>query len=556
MQLFQRPPFTVTLRQKGPLGYTFKDFGTGAEVRAIKAGSQAEAAGQVVVGCTLVQIEAGGTVDHVETAPYEEVLAVLKRGDRPIKLTFKWPPFYDPQQPASPVPDMAGARPGDRAGAATPPPASQDATNMPAGLTALQQLQWKKDHIRAAKARLRAELEGLRMRDLMRRAKSEGVDEEAVLEAQDSKSPKNTMVELLLAHALSHVGTAGSAEHGAAELPAATTEVERSPGAGAKEAQVVAGAKAARQKEAADVANEKRRKKREARRAAKGDDVSASAGTIVPMLDIGIVRAVNPDLDISPAKVAAVRTAIKQGGVEIPIHGAVQVAAPGDVSDLDHASKQKALELLAQNRKKVEEIMHTVTSASPSAADDRGPKLQHGGSPVHVDERSPPARPPPAPGSAQSKSKQDAAVQDSTPKVSKTPNPKRRSQSKSPQDHKSRKSTSADSRPKSSSKHRTHADELDPRSRAVTPGDGNEAAAKAATQAAAEAAANPKAAHRRKSKSSKVRNATRNPERELEPGPEPARSPIFNRLFGGGNCAGSSAVSTRVSCNDAHALSG
>ena len=77
----QRPPFTVTLRQKGPLGYTFKDFGSGAEVRAVKAGSQAEAAGQVVVGCTLVQIEAGGTVDHVETAPYEEVLAVLMLDD-------------------------------------------------------------------------------------------------------------------------------------------------------------------------------------------------------------------------------------------------------------------------------------------------------------------------------------------------------------------------------------------------------------------------------------------------------------------------------------------
>ena len=38
----------------------------------------------------------------------------------------------------------------------------------------------------------------MRLRDLMRRAKAVGIDQEAVLDAQDSDDPKQTMVMLLL----------------------------------------------------------------------------------------------------------------------------------------------------------------------------------------------------------------------------------------------------------------------------------------------------------------------------------------------------------------------
>ena len=47
---------------------------------------------------------------------------------------------------------------------------------------------------------VRIELEGLRMRDLVARAKAVGVDDEAVLDAQDSDSPKDAIVQLLLAN--------------------------------------------------------------------------------------------------------------------------------------------------------------------------------------------------------------------------------------------------------------------------------------------------------------------------------------------------------------------
>ena len=50
MQFPDQPPVAVTFRQKGALGYTFRDFGRGAEVVAIKPGSQAATLGKVVVG--------------------------------------------------------------------------------------------------------------------------------------------------------------------------------------------------------------------------------------------------------------------------------------------------------------------------------------------------------------------------------------------------------------------------------------------------------------------------------------------------------------------------
>ena len=50
-----------------------------------------------------------------------------------------------------------------------------------------------------ADAPLRAELEGLRMREQMARAEEHGLDREALLGARESERPKASVVELLLA---------------------------------------------------------------------------------------------------------------------------------------------------------------------------------------------------------------------------------------------------------------------------------------------------------------------------------------------------------------------
>jgi hypothetical protein len=50
-----------------------------------------------------------------------------------------------------------------------------------------------------AVAALRAELEGLRMRELAARAKEHGIGREALREAQGSENPKASVVDLLLA---------------------------------------------------------------------------------------------------------------------------------------------------------------------------------------------------------------------------------------------------------------------------------------------------------------------------------------------------------------------
>jgi hypothetical protein len=52
----------------------------------------------------------------------------------------------------------------------------------------------------AASPGLRAELEGMRMKELMARAKEQGIGHEALLGAQENEQPKAALVELLLRH--------------------------------------------------------------------------------------------------------------------------------------------------------------------------------------------------------------------------------------------------------------------------------------------------------------------------------------------------------------------
>ena len=61
-------------------------------------------AGQVVAGSTLLSIETTGSIDDVAGLPYPSVLDILKRGDRPVKLTFRIPEAAaTAEQPLPPV---------------------------------------------------------------------------------------------------------------------------------------------------------------------------------------------------------------------------------------------------------------------------------------------------------------------------------------------------------------------------------------------------------------------------------------------------------------------
>ena len=80
-------------------------------------------------------------------------------------------------------------------------------------------------------------------------------------------------------------------------------------------------------------------------------EAEAMSKTIVPMVDIGMIRAVNPDVKISKTKVAGVRAAIKKGDVEVELDGTLQVARSGDVADLSGDAKARAVAELRRTRK-------------------------------------------------------------------------------------------------------------------------------------------------------------------------------------------------------------
>ena len=82
----------VTLSEPGPLGYGFQDENGTVQIMSVKEGSQAARDGQVVVGSTLLSIEADGNVDDVDGLAYASVLDILKRGQRPLTLSFRLPP--------------------------------------------------------------------------------------------------------------------------------------------------------------------------------------------------------------------------------------------------------------------------------------------------------------------------------------------------------------------------------------------------------------------------------------------------------------------------------
>jgi hypothetical protein len=96
----------------------------------------------------------------------------------------------------------------------------------------------------------------------------------------------------------------------------------------------------------------------------------AARKTIVPLVDIGLIRAVNPAVRISQAKVAGVRAAIKRGAVEVPVGGRLQTATSADIADLRGGAKQRAIDELAQNRvdEKVQEILRSSSAEHQAAA--------------------------------------------------------------------------------------------------------------------------------------------------------------------------------------------
>jgi hypothetical protein len=72
--------------------------------------------------------------------------------------------------------------------------------------------------------------------------------------------------------------------------------------------------------------------------------------TIVPMVDIGMIRAINPEVEISPIKVADARLAIKKGDVEVSVDGTLQVAESGDVTSLSADAQERAVAELRKSR--------------------------------------------------------------------------------------------------------------------------------------------------------------------------------------------------------------
>jgi hypothetical protein len=77
---------------------------------------------------------------------------------------------------------------------------SQDTDDPKAALIALL-VEARSDTATTARSALRTELEGMRMRELVARARECGIDHEALLDAQDSEQPKAAILELVLRHA-------------------------------------------------------------------------------------------------------------------------------------------------------------------------------------------------------------------------------------------------------------------------------------------------------------------------------------------------------------------
>jgi hypothetical protein len=80
--------------------------------------------------------------------------------------------------------------------------AIMDAMDDPEPKAALAALVLQSRTSAVADASLRAELEGLRMRELMARAEERGLDREALQNARESEGPKAAVVDLLLAERL------------------------------------------------------------------------------------------------------------------------------------------------------------------------------------------------------------------------------------------------------------------------------------------------------------------------------------------------------------------
>ena len=73
-------------------------------------------------------------------------------------------------------------------------------------------------------------------------------------------------------------------------------------------------------------------------------------GSIIPMIDIDLIRAVNPTVSIPEARIARAREAVREGTVEVEVRGTVQQAAAGGLEDLGDRKREKAVSLLEARR--------------------------------------------------------------------------------------------------------------------------------------------------------------------------------------------------------------
>ena len=121
----------ATFSQPGPLGFGFSgDTGT-TVVISVRDGTQAHLNGQVPVGSALLTIN-DGTQQHVEGMPYPDVLTIMKKGIRPVTMTFRLPAPPAPlAAAAAPLPPIAAPPPPVGMGAPPPPSPVDDSDGLP-----------------------------------------------------------------------------------------------------------------------------------------------------------------------------------------------------------------------------------------------------------------------------------------------------------------------------------------------------------------------------------------------------------------------------------------
>ena len=84
--------------------------------------------------------------------------------------------------------------------------------------------------------------------------------------------------------------------------------------------------------------------------------ITLSEGSIIGMIDMGLLRKLNPHAAVTEERVLAARSAVARGAVSVEVHGVKQSAKVGDMSSLSATARAKATQALHENRAKPETV--------------------------------------------------------------------------------------------------------------------------------------------------------------------------------------------------------